>query len=55
MKKMQKQPFPVDGGSRKVEDWGGGVRNFRTAGVLPIRGKRSFRNMNIKLVESSHV
>ena len=29
---MQKQPFPVGGGSKKFEDWGGGLKKFRTGG-----------------------
>ena len=30
---MQKQPFPVGGGSRKFEDLRGGIKNFRTREV----------------------
>ena len=26
--------FPVTGGSKKFGDWGGGVNNFRTGGLL---------------------
>ena len=29
---MQKQPFPVAEGSKKFEDWGEGVKNFRAGG-----------------------
>ena len=30
---MQKQPFPVGGGgSKKFEDWGRGLKNFKTGG-----------------------
>ena len=53
-KKCRSNHFQSTGVVEKLRT-GGGVRNFRTGGVLPIRGKRSFRNMNIKLVESSHV
>ena len=36
---MQKQPFPVRGGSKKFEDWGlGGLKNFRTGGVTDLGG-----------------
>ena len=31
--KMQKQPFPVRGGSKTFENWGEGVIKFRTGGV----------------------
>ena len=34
---MQKQPFPVGGGSKNFDNWwgggGGGVKKFRTGGV----------------------
>ena len=36
---MQKQPFPVGGGSKKFEDWGGGgLKKFRTEGVTDLGG-----------------
>ena len=38
---MQKHQFPVGGGSKKVEDWGGaGVKKFRTGGYwgVPMLG-----------------
>ena len=39
---MQKQPFPVGGGSKTFEDWGEGwLKNFRTGGPVTFAGRVS--------------
>ena len=50
---MQKQPFPVGGGSKKFEDWGG-LKNFRTDGRRVLLLKESVPHYVLWLFQISH-